>query len=96
MEKLFIPGDVPLNAHEAYRANYSALTKDTDRLFLFAADHKLEHLNNDFSGPGIDVAAESPEHLFALASKAPIGGISNATWPYCSLRKAISFSKLCS
>lgn len=75
MEKLIIPADVPLNAHEAYREHYSALTKDTGRLFLFAADHKLEHLNADFSGPGIDPAAQSPEHLFELASKAPIGAL---------------------
>ena len=75
MEKLIIPADVPLSAHEAYREHYSALTKDTGRLFLFAADHKLEHLNNDFFGPGIDVAAQTPEHLFELASKAPIGAL---------------------
>ena len=31
MEKLIIPADVPLTAHEAYREHYTALTKDTGR-----------------------------------------------------------------
>ena len=72
MEKLIIPADVPLTAHEAYREHYTALTKDTGRLFLFAADHKLEHLNNDFFGPGIDPAAQTLSISSPLLAKLPL------------------------
>lgn len=40
---------------------------------LFAGDQKVEHLNDDFCGPGIDSADSSPEHLFEIASKGQIG-----------------------
>ncbi len=71
---MFIPADVPLYARHEFLTNYLALTKGTDRLFLFAADHKIEHLNNDFYGPHIDPAAHHPEHLFSIAQQPCIGG----------------------
>jgi DhnA family fructose-bisphosphate aldolase class Ia len=40
---------------------------------LFAGDQKVEHLNDDFSGPGIHPDDGDPEHLFRIASKARIG-----------------------
>lgn len=42
------------------------------RLFLFAGDQKIEHLNKDFYGPQIPKECNNPEHLFKIASKAPI------------------------
>ncbi len=71
---MFIPADVPLYARQEFRTNYLTLTKGTERLFLFAADHKIEHLNNDFYGPHIDPAAHHPEHLFSIAQQPCIGG----------------------
>jgi len=71
----FIPADVPAAAHNEYHNNYLALTRATERLFLFAADHKMEHLDADFYGPGIDPKAHHPEHLFKIAQKAPIGAL---------------------
>ena len=72
---IFIPADVPLNVHAEFRENYLALTHGKGRLFIFAADHKIEHLDADFFGPGIDPAAHDPEHIFKIASSAPIGGL---------------------
>ena len=71
----FIPADVPPSAQKDYENNYAALTKDTERFFLFAADHKIEHLDDDFHGTGIDPAAHHPEHLFAIAGQARIGAL---------------------
>ncbi len=39
---------------------------------LFAGDQKVEHLNDDFCGPGIDPQNSSPEHMFQIADKAKI------------------------
>ncbi len=68
-----IPGDVPKYAAEDYRDNYTAITKGTGRLMLFAADQKIEHLNQDFYGPGIHPDALNPQHLFNIASQGTIG-----------------------
>jgi fructose-bisphosphate aldolase/6-deoxy-5-ketofructose 1-phosphate synthase len=40
---------------------------------LFAGDQKVEHLNDDFSGPAIHSDDGDPEHLFRIASRAKIG-----------------------
>ncbi len=73
--KPFIPSDVPLSMRAEFYKNYTALTFGTGRLFLFAADHKIEHLDADFFGPGVDPAAHHPEHIFHIASQAPIGAL---------------------
>lgn len=72
---LFIPADVPQSVHDEYRTNYDAITRSTERLFIFAADHKMEHLDEDFAGPGIDPAAHHPEHIFRIASQSAIGAL---------------------
>ena len=43
-----IPGDVPNNMLQIFQDNYSAITRDTGRLMLFAGDQKIEHMNTDF------------------------------------------------
>src|SRR5579864_9387764 len=68
-----IPADVPKSAHQTYLAHYAAITKNTGNLFLFAADQKIEHLNTDFYGNTIHPDANSPEHLFKIASQGSIG-----------------------
>lgn len=72
---MLIPADVPLTQHAEFGKNYDAITHGTDRLFLFAADHKIEHLDTDFYGLGIDSSAHNPEHIFKIASNAPIGAL---------------------
>lgn len=68
-----IPADVPQSAHELFTQNYNAITHNTDRLFLFAGDQKIEHLNDDFHGNNIAPEVAHPDHLFKIASKGSIG-----------------------
>ena len=70
-----IPADVPAHKKEEFQKNYTALTHNTNRLFIFSCDQKIEHLNADFYGPAIDSADNNPEHLFYVASHATIGGM---------------------
>lgn len=62
-----VPADVPEKLHTAFKKHYATLTKNTDRMLLFAADQKMEHLNQDFSGHDLPEGIDSPEHLFQLA-----------------------------
>lgn len=80
MPKLILTADnvpVPLSVPNAKKSlfikNYLAATCDSGRLFMFAGDQKVEHLNKDFYGPGISANDASPEHLFEIASKGRIG-----------------------
>jgi len=73
MKKTDIPGDVPKKIEDLFVANYDAMTKNTENLFLFTADHKIEHLNKDFHGPDIPPEVNDPEHLFKIASQGDIG-----------------------
>ena len=71
--KIRVPLDVPLEAEATYIRNYQLITKETDRLMLFAGDQKVEHLNDDFYGENVHIDDADPEHLFKIASKAKIG-----------------------
>ncbi len=68
-----IPCDVPAAAHKTFIKNYQRITRKTERLFLFAADQKLEHLAHDFYGPSIHPDALDPEHLFRIAAQKQCG-----------------------
>lgn len=72
-QSIFIPADVPINAHAVFEENYTALTKNSDRLALLAGDQKIEHLNKDFYGPSIDESALNPHHLFEIANTGTFG-----------------------
>jgi fructose-bisphosphate aldolase/6-deoxy-5-ketofructose 1-phosphate synthase len=72
-QPIHIPFDVPAKSRTAYRKNFSVMTRGTGRLMLFAGDQKVEHLNDDFYGPGIHPDDSEPEHLFRIASRARIG-----------------------
>ncbi len=72
-ENFYIPADVPNGAVNEYLSNYDEMTLGSGRLMLFAGDQKIEHLNDDFYGPGIAEDDNDPEHLFRIASKAEIG-----------------------
>ncbi|MBN1549045.1 hypothetical protein JW872_00045 [Candidatus Babeliales bacterium] len=71
--KVFIPADVPQGAHAQYCKNYQAITYENGRLFLFAADQKIEHLNSDFAGKTIPKSVNNPKHLFEIAQQGSIG-----------------------
>ncbi|MHB1017191.1 MAG: aldolase [Coriobacteriia bacterium] len=72
-DQVRVPVDVPAELRETYIDNYLAATRGTGRLMLFACDQKIEHLNDDFFGAGIDVADSEPEHLFRIGSQGVCG-----------------------
>ena len=71
--KNYIPADVPNDVLNEYLSNYDEITMGSERLMLFAGDQKIEHLNDDFYGDGINADDNDPEHLFKIASQAEIG-----------------------
>ncbi len=68
-----VPADVPAESVDAYKENWLNATQRTGRLMLFACDQKIEHLNKDFYGEGIDEADCEPEHLFEIGKNGVIG-----------------------
>lgn len=69
-KSLFPPLTVPENSRSIYLENYKSITHGTGRLFLFAGDQKIEHLNSDFYGNNIPDHCNNPELLFNIASEA--------------------------
>lgn len=67
------PLDVPNDKCSTYLKNLNLITKNSGRLFLFAGDQRVEHLNDDFFGPDIASDDAMPEHLFKIASSSRIG-----------------------
>jgi fructose-bisphosphate aldolase/6-deoxy-5-ketofructose 1-phosphate synthase len=74
---LIVPLDVRSESRQMYRENYLLITHGSGRLMLFAGDQKVEHLNDDFFGPGIDEQDSDPEHMFQIASQAHIGAFAS-------------------
>jgi fructose-bisphosphate aldolase/6-deoxy-5-ketofructose 1-phosphate synthase len=72
-EKINVPLTVPPNFHDTYLQNFMAATKNTGRLFLFAGDQKLEHLNQDFYGSEISLQDADPKHMFEIAYHGNVG-----------------------
>lgn len=68
-----VPMDVPDESKATYVSNYLKATRNTGRLMLFACDQKVEHMNKDFYGEGIDIADAEPEHLFEIGKNGVIG-----------------------
>jgi len=73
MLEIKIPLTVPVSKQREYRKNFNLATAGSGSLLLFAGDQKVEHLNSDFVGTGIALEDASPEHLFQIASAAPVG-----------------------
>ena len=67
------PADVMPESRDEYIENYMKATRGTGRLMLFACDQKVEHLNADFYGEGIDIADAQPEHLFEIGRQGVCG-----------------------
>ncbi|MFA6194293.1 MAG: aldolase [Patescibacteria group bacterium] len=74
MKSIKIPLSVPGGKKSAYLKNFRRLTNGSGNLLLIAGDQKVEHLNNDFYGPGISPEDKNPEHLFRIAA-ASQGGV---------------------
>ncbi|HLP45851.1 MAG TPA: aldolase [Candidatus Kapabacteria bacterium] len=72
-ETIYVPTDVPNGCINEYLNNYDEITLGSGRLMLFAGDQKIEHLNEDFYGEGINENDNEPEHLFKIANAAEIG-----------------------
>lgn len=72
-EDVRVPIDVPTESLETYIENYLKATRNTGRLMLFACDQKVEHMNKDFYGEGIDPSDAKPEHLFEIGKEGVIG-----------------------
>ena len=72
-DQVRVPADVMPEARETYIENYMKATRGTGRLMLFACDQKMEHLNADFYGEGIDPSDNDPEHLFQIGSQGICG-----------------------
>lgn len=69
----YIPADIPENKKALFLENLEVITRNKNRLFIFAADQKIEHLNKDFHGNNIHPDAADPEHLFRIAQEGNIG-----------------------
>lgn len=72
-DQVRVPVDVMPESRDEYVENYFKATRGTGRLMLFACDQKIEHLNKDFYGEGIDIADAEPEHLFKIGSQGVCG-----------------------
>ncbi|MDR1775899.1 MAG: aldolase [Actinomycetes bacterium] len=68
-----VPADVSAEMRDTYISNYLKATRETGRLMLYACDQKVEHLNDDFYGEGIDPADARPLHLFEIADRGVTG-----------------------
>ncbi len=72
-DQVKVPCDVAPEMRDEYIDNYLKATRNTGRLMLFACDQKIEHLNKDFYGEGIDEADLDPEHLFKIGTEGVCG-----------------------
>ncbi|MDD2751152.1 MAG: aldolase, partial [Acidithiobacillus sp.] len=67
------PLGIPADSARRWTENYQLATQESGRLFLMAGDQKVEHLNDDFVGEHVAADDADPEHLFRIASAAPVG-----------------------
>ena len=77
MNKIVVPADIPKKVEQEFIANYKKITRDTNHLFLFSCDQKIEHLHDDFNSENQDISDESidPEHFFKIAEQGSIGAM---------------------
>ena len=72
-EDVRVPADVMPESRSTYVENYLKATQHTGHLMLYACDQKIEHLNKDFYGEGIDPSDANPQHLFDIGSQGVCG-----------------------
>ena len=92
-EEVRVPADVMPEARDEYITNYLKATRETGRLMLFACDQKIEHLNKDFYGEGIDIADAELWHYFPemmrLAPQCRFYNCTHVHEPGCAVREAV-------
>ena len=72
-DQITVPLTVPQAMTKTYIEHYLKATLNSGRLFLFAGDQKIEHLNETFCGKNIPPEVADPQHLFKIASQSRIG-----------------------
>lgn len=72
---MLIPATVPPDKHALFTQHYNAITKNTENLLLFTADHKIQSLNKEFSGTKLPEEVGNPEHIFSIAQKSNVGAL---------------------
>ncbi len=77
MKELVIPADVPPRKKDLFAQNMQTISKETDHIFLFSCDQKIEHLHDDFDPDEDDIPEEAvdPEHFFKIGSQGRIGAM---------------------
>ncbi len=77
MNTIIVPADVPQHMTNDFISHYKKITHNSDRLFLFSCDQKIEHLHDDFDPEFSPTSSESsnPEHLFKIAAQGRIGAM---------------------
>ena len=92
-DQVKVPADVLADVRETYVDNYMKATRGTGRLMLFACDQKVEHLNKDFYGEGIDIADAELWHYFPemmrLAPQCRFYNCTHVHEPGCAVREAV-------
>jgi fructose-bisphosphate aldolase / 6-deoxy-5-ketofructose 1-phosphate synthase len=73
MKKINVPFTVPNSKRVEYLRNWETATRGTGKLFMFACDQKVEHLNDDYVGPGVSPEVADPKHYFEIAKHSHIG-----------------------
>lgn len=76
---ILVPLSVPEESKKNYCQNFERITctSTNGRLFLFAGDQKIEHLNRDFYADQLDAECGDPVHLFSIAQAARIGAFAS-------------------
>ncbi len=75
-----IPLSCSKETGKIFQSSYETITHGTGKLMLMAGDQKIEHLNNDFFGPGIAPDDASPEHMLWISSTLPDAAIKNQSF----------------
>ena len=92
-DQVRVPADVMPESRDEYIENYLKATRGTGRLMLFACDQKIEHLNKDFYGEGIDIADAELWHYFPemmrLAPQCRFYNCTHVHEPGCAVREAV-------
>ncbi len=77
MKEFAIPADVPPRKKDLFSKNMQTISKETEHIFLFSCDQKIEHLHDDFDPDNDDIPEEAidPEHFFKIGSQGRIGAM---------------------
>ncbi len=72
---MIIPKTVPVDKHQEFITNYRSIVNEHNKLLLFAVDHKIEHMHDDFVGPDFAEEIQYTNHIFSIANQLPHGAL---------------------